>query len=963
MRVHSTPMGAGAEDPSSIEFGRFRVDRRARQLLADGHPVELGGRAFDTLLVLIDGRGEVISKDDLLGRIWPDRVVEENNLEIQISTLRKVFGPDRDLIRTVAHRGYQFTGEVRAVDAPGGATAASPATNLPVPVSELIGREAETREVMSLVTAHRLVTLIGAGGIGKTRLGLEAARRLRPAFPDGVFLADLAPVTTGDRVAVTVAATLNLPMVADGARPERIGAALGARQLLLLLDNCEHVVETAARVAQGMLSASPSAVLLTTSREPLRIEGEHVYRVPPLALPPEHANADEILRHDAARLFVTRALAAGPGFVPDPDSVSAVGAICRRLDGMPLAIELAAARVPALGAAGVAARLDDRFMLLTSGNRTALPRQQTLLATLDWSYELLSERERIVLRRLAVFAGAFALDAATHVVSGLGLSPADVVDTLADLVSKSLVSADLKGPTRYRLRETMRAYALEKLIETGEFHRFARRHADYHIAAVQSVDLHWRSSPPSDWLGMYGAHIHNVRVALDWAFSPGGDATVGVTLTAATVPLWMYLALTSECRARVQQAVEYLEHDVAPDPRRDVGLFLALGLSILHSSDVGSATMVASLTRAFALAERLGDIQHRMQAMFGLYVHRLVTGDLRGALSFAEGLRTVSATLGDPVEALIGGRFVGTMLHLLGDQPGARQHIEPLITVDFETSRLQYIVRYQWDQRVVTRALYARVLWLQGFVDKARRIADEAVAYADTIGHVPSSLYALSQAACPVVLWTGDLAAAERYVRAIADLAVKHALDAWGVWGRLLDGVLLLRRGKCVEGVELMETAFRALPESAFHIQLNFFRAELAEGLAGSGQIERGLSVLEDTLARAQRTEEGWYLAELLRKKGELALRRDAAAVAEAEACFVQASDVAHRQGALSWELRAAMSLARLYQRQGRDPQARRTLAPIYRRFTEGFGTPDLVAAKTLVEPDTLRPRSPRRAP
>jgi predicted ATPase/DNA-binding winged helix-turn-helix (wHTH) protein len=705
-----------AAQPSSIEFGRFRLDRRARQLLADGQPVELGGRAFDTLSILVDARGLVVSKDELLRRVWPDRVVEENNLEIQISTLRKILGADRDLIRTVARRGYQFTGDVR-VPAAGAPAAARPsAATLPVPVSELIGREAEIHEVMSLLTTHRLVTLTGTGGIGKTRLGLEVARRLVRAFAEGVVLADLAPLTAGDGVARTVAATLNLPLVADAVSPERIGAAIGARRVLLVLDNCEHVVEAAARVAQGMLSSSPSVVLLTTSREPLRVDGEHVYRVPPLAMPPEHAKVDEVLRHDAVRLFITRALAAEPAFVADP---GVVAAICRRLDGMPLAIELAAARVPSLGAAGIAARLDDRFTLLTSGNRAALPRQQTLRATLDWSYELLSEQERIVLRRLAVFAGAFTIDAATDVASGLGLSPADVVDTLADLVSKSLVSADFHGLTQYRLQETMRAYALEKLVGTGEFDRFARRHAEYYIAGCPGDEVASAASPPADWLRVYGQHIDNVRVALDWAFSATGDAAVGVALTAAAVPMWTRLALVGECRARVEHAIQRLERDVPADAARDVRLYLALGTTAIHTLDIGSPAMIAALTKALELAEGLDDIEYRLRALFGLYLYRLTMGDYRSALALGESLRAGAARTADPTDALLGERFVGTVLHMLGDQHGAAQRFEPLLDADFTAARRLHIIRYQWDQRVVIHCLYARIRWLQGFFEQA----------------------------------------------------------------------------------------------------------------------------------------------------------------------------------------------------------------------------------------------------
>ncbi len=266
-----------------FEFGRFKLDPHRRELLADGRPIELGGRTFDTLLALVEAEGALVSKGDLMRRIWPDRVVEENNLEFQISTLRKVLAADRKLIRTVVGRGYQFTGDIRIS---GAAIAMVPVpsrtANLPTPVSELIGREAETRDVLKLVMAHRLVTLTGAGGIGKTRLALETARQLALAFSDGVFVVDFAPLSDGALVPDTIVAVLNLPLVAAAVSPDRIASALSTKQLLLVLDNCEHLVEPAARMAQALLRASPCVSMLATSREPLRAEGEFVYRVPPL---------------------------------------------------------------------------------------------------------------------------------------------------------------------------------------------------------------------------------------------------------------------------------------------------------------------------------------------------------------------------------------------------------------------------------------------------------------------------------------------------------------------------------------------------------------------------------------------------------------------------------------------------------------------------------------------------------
>ena len=262
---------------------------------------------------------------------------------------------------------------------------------------------------------------------------------------------------------------------------ERVANALGGKQLMLVLDNCEHVIDAAARMAEVLLHTNAAIRLLATSREPLRVEGEHLYRVPPLAVPAEGADdMDELLRHGAVQLFVTRARAADPHFSPDGGTAAVAAAICRRLDGIPLAIELAAARGAALGIEDLASRLDDRFRLLTGGRRTALPRHQTLQATLDWSYELLSEPERVVLRRLAIFAGGFGLAAAGVVAASAEIAPSAVVDCVASLVTKSLVTADVGDATdHHRLLETTRAYAIEKLAESGELTSVGRRHAEY----------------------------------------------------------------------------------------------------------------------------------------------------------------------------------------------------------------------------------------------------------------------------------------------------------------------------------------------------------------------------------------------------------------------------------------------------------------------------------------------------
>jgi predicted ATPase/DNA-binding winged helix-turn-helix (wHTH) protein len=497
--------------PRAIEFGRFRILPHRRELLAEGRPTELGERAFDVLMVLIEASGAVVSKNTLMERAWPNRIVEENSLQAQISALRRAFGADRDLIRTIAGRGYQFTGVIHTVspsrDPRPAATTAVPIstsarrpTNLPEPVSELIGRDVELNEILDLSTSHRLVTLTGTGGIGKTRLSLEVARRLLPRFADGVWAIELAALSDPELVPVAVATAVGLELTSGTASPLSVANALRSKQLMLVLDNCEHVVDAAARMAEASLRANPAARVIATSREPLRAEGEWVYPVPSLAVPAEGSpDSEDPLRYGAVRLFVERARAAAPHFSSDARDAAAIAGICRRLDGIPLAIELAAARAAALGMEGLAAGLDDRFRLLAGGHRTAMPRHQTLRATLDWSYELLSEPERMVLRRLAVFAGGFTLRAASAVAADEKIAASEVVDCVASLVAKSLVTAEGGGArVRYRLLDTTRAYALEKLVQAGEFDAVARRHARRYLDLFEDAEAEAETRPTEE---------------------------------------------------------------------------------------------------------------------------------------------------------------------------------------------------------------------------------------------------------------------------------------------------------------------------------------------------------------------------------------------------------------------------------------------------------------------------------
>jgi predicted ATPase/DNA-binding winged helix-turn-helix (wHTH) protein len=480
----SRDAGAFGRSPALV-FGRFRFVMHSRELTANGVPVPLGNRALEVLSVLIEAGGELVTKDELLSRVWPTTTVEENNLQFQISSLRKALGQDRDAIKTVSGRGYRFIAEIKAesrarplkaLDAGQDEYASrvvqlrpSPITScLPAPTSDIIGREADISTVATLVEANRLVTLVGAGGIGKTRLAIEVARRLSSTFDEGVCVAELAPLSDPGLVLSTVASALGLRDAS--ASVERVAEALGSKRLLLVLDNCEHLIDAAAVLTEGLLHADGRLHVIATSREPLRADGEWVYRVPPLDAPPEGSDGlDEVLCYSATKLFIERVRAADPASPLDARVAAAAALICRRLDGIPLAIELAASRATSLGVESLAARVNDRLSLLTEGRRTAPARHQTLRATLDWSYELLTEPERVLMRRLAVFGGDFTLDAVAGMLDANEVAAGDVVKNLANLVAKSLVAVDVGGPiSHYRLLETMRAYALDRLTASGE---------------------------------------------------------------------------------------------------------------------------------------------------------------------------------------------------------------------------------------------------------------------------------------------------------------------------------------------------------------------------------------------------------------------------------------------------------------------------------------------------------------
>ncbi len=940
-----------------MSFGPFHLVPAQQLLLEGDQPVRLGSRALDILIALVENAGELVSKDDLVARVWPGTFVEDANLRVHVAALRRALGDGhsgRRYIANVPGRGYRFVAPV-IVEVDGAQPAApaehQPTRHLPAQLGRMVGRSDVVAALVAQLAERRFITIVGPGGIGKTTVALAAAHQLAGAYQDGAYFVDLAPLADASLLVSTLASALGLAIRSDSPLPSLVGG-LQDKEVLLVLDSCEHMIEAAAELAEAAFKGAPRLHVLATSREPLRVEGERVQRLPPLALPAASAGltAAEALAYPAIQLFVERAAACLGGFELSDADAPIVAEICRRLDGMALAIELAAGRLDAFGVAGLAAVLDDRFRLLMRGRRTAMPRHQTLSATLDWSYELLAEPERLIFRRLAVFAGAFALAAASGVVGDEDLDAAEVVDGIAALVAKSLVAAEVGAKVRYRLLDTTRAYARRKLEASGELDRLTRRHADFHKQLFERAAAEWETRPTHDWLAAYADQIGNLRAALDWANAPSGDPEVGVALTVAATPLLMQLSLVDECRRRTEQALAVLDRQASPEDRSRMQLRAALAWSLMYTTAT-AREKGAAWSLVLELAERLDDVDYRLRAAWGLWASRINNGEFAVALQLAKQFCSLAARSNNPADRQVGDRMMGAALHFLGDQVGARRHIEHMLARYVAPAHRSHVVRFQFDQRLTAQITLARVLWLQGLGDQAMRTLDRMVEAALALDHTLSLCNALAQAACPVALLAGDWAAGERFTTLLLERTARHGLEVWRVYGSGFQGQLEIARGDPDSGLRRLSAVVAELRDAGFVQYQTAFLGALAAGLIDIGDWARAGATVEEAQAQIQRTEERWFEAELLRLKAEIALRQGRPNVGSAaEEDLRAALDSARRQGALAWELRAATSLARWRRDQGRLGEARALLAPVYDRFTEGFQTLDLLRAKALLD-------------
>ncbi len=893
----------------------------------------------------------MVSHEALFAQVWPHTVVVESSVRVHMSALRKALGDGvggAHYIASLPGRGYKFVMSVSTKDKPQDVTptqapvASSWSTGPAVPqalpsrLCSIVGREATLAALSIKLQHHRLLTIVGSGGIGKTTVALALAEAAAGRHAEGALFVDLAPLGDPALVPAALAAAIGVPVPAQSSWPT-LEATVAARDLLIVLDNCEHLIAAAAALAERVLRAAPRMRILATSREPLEAESETVHRLEALAMPTaeQGLSVADALGFPALRLFVDRATASADDFELAPGNLAAVVRLCRHLDGVPLAIELAAARVGSLGIHALAERLEDVFRLLRRGRRTVLPRHQTLQALLDWSHGLLSDEERRVLYRLSAFRSSFTLEAAAQLASCDRISAGQVTTCVLDLVSRSLVEHEPGDSQHYRLLFIERLYAWERLMADDDANDIGCRHAACirDLLACANAELGDPRVTVADWRAKHQMLVADIRAAHKWADGPGGDRLLGAELVAESGRLLLELGLNDELLARGLDALAAVRASDCAWPQIELRL-LTLLCALGGQSLLPGREMPAGLTvQLDELARRIGTPMQRLSALQAQCINTFGNGDYPRVLELAARFEAMPVTSDDPAGTdarLIGRRFRALGQHYLGEHGVAWSDAEHVLEHASAPHRGRPYA--QQPAQVSMGLVQARILWLQGHADRALQRALDTLAYAED-AHPFSLSQSLALAVIPILLWRGEDERALSFLARLVDHDLAHLQSFWLAWCDSYCRVLALR-GLDVEPVRQRLGPGWSLPSAMQSDMLGTLVSELV-GPAQVARVEAGIV--------------GWCAPEVLRVHGERLLSMDERQ-AEAEGVLQGALELARRQQARAWELRAASSVATLWHRTGRGPAARRLLADTVAGFDEGLGCADLRRAQCLLE-------------
>jgi len=935
-----------------LSFGPFELSIGNRLLTNGAKVVPLGARAMDLLIVLVEQANQVVGRRTLIERVWPKRGAEQVSLRVHISALRKALDqsdPGRRYIANVPGRGYSFTVPVTSLSSPTSADIKpSSGSRLPARLMRMLGRKDALVAIQTKLAEQKFVTIVGPGGIGKTTLAVAVAHEMSATFNGQVHFVDLGALGGASLVAPAVATSLGVSVQTNNVVPALIDR-LQERPTLIILDCCEHLVDGASAVAEELIRRVPTLHLLATSREAMRVEGEHVYELCALACPPDDRSlsAHDALQYSAVQLLIDRVRAVRGDFeLVDMDAPIAAG-ICRRLDGIPLAIELAASRIDIFGVSRTASLLDDRLNLSWVGRRTALPKHQTLSAALEWSYDLLGEAEKRVLNRLSVFSGGFTFEAAVAVVADETIDEGNVSDCIWELRSKSMIAA--RGQEgRLRLLDTTLAFASRRLAESDDENRCRRLHALYFCDLFKqgaSMDMPER-------LRTLGAEVDNLRAALNWAFSVEGDAKTGVELAAASASTWMAMALLTECREWMTKAVGRID-DASAGSRQEMIIQSALASCMMFTGGMTEESY-KSWEKARLLAECLNDTDCQLDSLLVLWAHQIRLPSYAEATELADRCGAVAEGGGDRGAIAMANYMRGVTYHHIGQISQAEAHLELSLHRDDEASRRSLIKRFGYDRKVDALAVLANLVWLRGCPDQARRLNLMSIAEARQLDHAVPLCVALAWASFNTYLTSSDDFETEALANELVDHAAKFAVESYHGFGLSMRALCRVRRG---EGDAASATLYRGLEKlstARYRVFNWILQAEFARCTAVAGRPRQGLAVFER--AKIDLDAIQWYAPELHRIRGELALANDEG-LAVGRQYFLNALELSERQASLSWALRAATSLAIAEKSVGRKEAAWRTLQATHAKFREGLETSDLRLAKQVLN-GSYRPDS-----
>jgi predicted ATPase/DNA-binding winged helix-turn-helix (wHTH) protein len=927
-----------------LSFGPFELSIGNRLLTNGAKVVPLGARAMDLLIVLVEQANKVVGRRTLIERVWPKRGAKQVSLRVHISVLRKALDqsdPGRRYIVNVPGRGYSFVVPVTSVSSPTpGDLKLSSRSRLPARLMRMLGRKDTLAVIQLKLAEQKFVTIVGPGGIGKTTVAVAVAHEMSAIFNSQVHFVDLGALSGASLVAPAVATALGVSVQTNNVVRALIDRLQG-RPTLIILDCCEHLIDGASAVAEELFRHVPTLHLLATSREAMRVEGEHVYELCALACPPEDnsLSANDALQYPAVELLVDRVRAVRGDFdLVDADASIAAG-ICRRLDGIPLAIELAAGRVDIFGLSKTASLLDDRLNLSWVGRRTALPRHQTLNAALEWSYDLLGVAEKRVLSRLSVFAGGFTFEAAVVVVADETIDEENVWDCVWELRSKSMIAA--RGQeARLRLLDTTLAFASRRLAKSTEENNCRRRHALYFCDLFKQG----ASMDTPERLRALGDEVDNLRAALNWAFSVGGDAKIGVELAAASASTWMAMALLAECREWMTKAISGLD-DASAGSRQEMIIQSALA-SCMMFTDGMTEESYASWAKAHLLAECLNDTECQLDSLLVLWAHQIRLPSYPQATELADRCGDVAERSGNRGAISMANYMRGVTYHHIGRLLQAEAHLELSLHRDDEASRQSLIKRFGYNRKVDALAVLANLAWLRGSADQARRLNLMSLAEARQLDLAVPLCVALAWASFNTYLKSPDDLETEALADELVDHAAKYAVESYHGFGLSMQALCRVRRG---EGDAASATLYRGLEKlsAARYGVFNWIlQAEFARCTAAGGRPRQGLAVFER--AKIDLDEIQWYAPELRRIRGELALANDEG-LAVGRQYFLGALELSDRPASLSWALRAATSLVIAEKSVGRKEAAWRTLQATYAQFREGLETPDLRLAEQVL--------------